>query len=297
VKSEERGCKRVGINSTLLFSIGCILTLTLAGCGSSPQRQSGGYYLDDGPGAIPPSKLDSIPDAKPRVEPLSTSANSPYTVLGKTYVPETRVGIYKARGLASWYGRKFHGQKTSSGEPYDMYGMTAAHRTLPIPSYARVTSLKTNKSVIVRINDRGPFYEGRIIDLSYAAAYKLGITAVGSGPVEVASVIPGTETAVAQQVTPAPVAMPPAPSRIMPAAAEASGIYLQLGAFGLRSNAEEFLAKLRLQLSPLSSVLQIFARDGLFRVHAGPYANRNDAQLAAEKIGEALGFKPLLLMR
>ncbi|HVS27221.1 MAG TPA: septal ring lytic transglycosylase RlpA family protein [Burkholderiales bacterium] len=283
-----------------------LISFALAACGSSPKRASEsaagktgkGYYLDDGPGDNPPPNLDLLPDAKPRAEPLNKYANRPYTVLGKTFVPETRLVPYKARGIASWYGRKFHGQKTSSGEPYDMYAMTAAHPTLPIPSYARVTSLRNSKSVIVRINDRGPFYAGRVIDLSYAAAYKLGITALGSSWVEVESVMPGMETLVAQAPKPVePAAPPPAPAQVLPAAADSSGIYLQLGAFSSQGNAEQFLARLRSQLAGLSETLSIFTRDGLFRVHAGPYANRNDAQQAAEKIGEALGFKPLLLVR
>lgn len=282
-----------------------LISFALAACGSSPKRGSEpagktgkGYFLDDGPGDNPPPNLDSLPDAEPRAEPLNKYANRPYTVLGKTFVPETRLVPYQARGIASWYGRKFHGQKTSSGEPYDMYAMTAAHPTLPIPSYARVTSLRNSKSVIVRINDRGPFYAGRVIDLSYAAAYKLGIAALGSGWVEVESVMPGMETLVAQAPKPVEPAMPPpAPAQVLPAAADSSGIYLQLGAFSSRGNAEQFLARLRSQLAGLSETLSIFTRDGLFRVHAGPYANRNDAQQAAEKIGAALGFKPLMMMR
>ncbi|MGH8751071.1 MAG: septal ring lytic transglycosylase RlpA family protein [Burkholderiales bacterium] len=297
---QKRNSARSGICSTFFCLI--VFSLLLCACSSTPKRpaepKSGGYYLDDGPGANPPANLDALPDAVPRAEPLNKYSNRPYTVLGKTYVPETRIGAYKARGLASWYGRKFHGQKTSSGELYDMYAMSAAHPTLPIPSYARVTSLKNNKSVIVRINDRGPFYAGRIIDLSYAAAYKLGIATHGSGPVEVESVFAGSETQVAQAPKAAePVAPAPVAAQVVPAAAETSGIYLQLGAFGAYDNAEQFLNHLRAQLADLSEALSIFSRDGLFRVHAGPYASRNDAQQAADKIGTTLGFKPLLLVR
>ena len=179
-----------------------------------------------------------------------------------------------------------------------MYAMTAAHPILPIPSYARVTSLRNNKSVVVRINDRGPFYSGRIIDLSYAAAHKLGIAAQGSGMVEVESVLPGTETLVVQAPKPAePAPPPPVPAQVVPASSEAGGIYLQLGAFGLKANAEQFLTRLRSQLAGLSETLSIFTKDGLFRVRAGPYANRSEAQQTADKIGETLGFKPLLLIR
>ena len=160
----------------------------VAACSSAPQK--GGYYKDDGPGANPPSNLSSLPDARPRSEPLHKYANRPYEVFGKKYVPLASVQPFHQRGVASWYGKRFHGQKTASGEPYDMYAMTAAHPTLPIPSYARVTSIRTGKQVIVRINDRGPFHSGRIIDLSYAAANRIGLIGTGSGEVEVDAIVP-----------------------------------------------------------------------------------------------------------
>ena len=118
----------------------------------------GAYYQDDGPGLNPPDNLDAIPDAMPRLEPLHRFANRPYTVFGHDYIPATSLRAYRERGLASWYGRKFHAQRTATGEPYDMYAMTAAHPTLPLPSYARVTNLANGKSVVVRVNDRGPFH-------------------------------------------------------------------------------------------------------------------------------------------
>src|SRR5205085_3572913 len=124
----------------------------------------------------PPSDLASRADAEPRVEAIRIGGpNKPYQALGRTYVPETRDVPFSERGLASWYGTKFHGHSTSSGEPYDMYAMTAAHPTLPIPSYARVRNPANGREVIVRINDRGPFHEGRIIDLSYTAAFRLDL--------------------------------------------------------------------------------------------------------------------------
>jgi rare lipoprotein A len=164
----------------------------LIGCSSAPapQQRSGGYYKDDGPGANPPANLASIPDAVPQTEPLHKYANRPYEVFGKKYTPLAAVQPFTQRGTASWYGKRFHGQKTSSGETYDMYKMTAAHPTLPIPSYARVTNLANRRSVVVRINDRGPFHAGRIIDLSYAAANKLGYIGVGSAQVEVEAIVP-----------------------------------------------------------------------------------------------------------
>jgi rare lipoprotein A len=164
------------------------LAIALAACSSSPKK--GGYYKDDGPGGRAPSNLASIPDATPRSEPLHKYANRPYEVFGRKYVPLASVQPFHQRGVASWYGKRFHGQKTASGETYDMYAMSAAHPVLPIPSYARITSLRTGKQVVVRINDRGPFHSSRSIDLSYAAAYRLGLIGTGSGEVEIEAIVP-----------------------------------------------------------------------------------------------------------
>jgi len=145
--------------------------LALAGCASRGPRAG-----RDGPGANPPPNLLQMPDAEPRLEPTrSGGPNKPYEVFGRTYVPLTSDVPFSERGLASWYGRKFQGRPTSSGEPYDMYAMTAAHKTMPIPSYVRVRNPANGREVIVRINDRGPFHDGRVIDLSYTAALKLGV--------------------------------------------------------------------------------------------------------------------------
>jgi rare lipoprotein A len=163
--------------------------ILLAGCSSTPEKRPGGYYKDDGPGDA--ARLASIPDAVPRAEPLHRYANRPYEAMGRRYVPLTQVGVFKQRGTASWYGKRYHGNSTSSGEKYDMYKMSAAHPILPIPSYARVTNLANRKSVIVRVNDRGPFHAGRAIDVSYAAAYKLGFIAQGSAQVEIEQIVPG----------------------------------------------------------------------------------------------------------
>ena len=158
------------------------LTLTLmlsAGCATRPAADR------DGPPASPPADLARRPDAEPRVEPLRIGGpNKPYEVLGRRYEPLTRDVPLQHSGGASWYGRKFHGRPTASGEIYDMYAMTAAHKTMPIPSYARVRNLANGRKIIVRVNDRGPFADGRIIDLSYTAALKLGVLAFVA-PVEV----------------------------------------------------------------------------------------------------------------
>ena len=162
----------------------CLVIALLAACAGGARR-GGGYYLDDGPDAIPPANLDAVPDAVPKIEPFTPSTSKPYVVFGKTYTPDISGGPYKVQGRASWYGKKFHGNSTANGERYNMYGMTAAHPTLPLPSYARVTRVSNGKSVVVRVNDRGPFLNDRVIDLSYVAAYKLGMLGPGSAEVVV----------------------------------------------------------------------------------------------------------------
>jgi rare lipoprotein A len=184
------------MNVTWRMAVILSLSALLGACASTPSKTApagsgkGGYYLDDGPENHPPEHLDRIPDAVPKKEPLHKFANKPYTAFGKVYVPDTSNKPYKERGVASWYGKRYHNQKTSSGEPYDMYAMTAAHPTLPIPSYVRVTNLSNHKSVVVRINDRGPFRSDRLIDLSYTAAWKLGYINQGSTEVEVERLFP-----------------------------------------------------------------------------------------------------------
>jgi rare lipoprotein A (peptidoglycan hydrolase) len=169
------------------------------------QKRGGAYYKDDGPGDEFPDNLDDIPDAQPRLEPLHRFANRPYVVLGKAYEPTTSLKRIRSAACASWYGKKFHGQKTSIGEPYDMFSMTAAHPTLAIPSYVRVTNVSNGKSVVVRVIDRGPFHADRVIDLSYAAAYRLGYVDNGSTLVQVDSILPdGATTMTYAQVMPAP---------------------------------------------------------------------------------------------
>ena len=183
-----------------------VAALALASCASAPKRP--GFYREDGPPERVPADLLATPDAIPREEPLNPYANRPYVALGRTYVPATSEAPFRQRGMASWYGREFQGNRTASGERYDMFAMTAAHPTLPIPSYARVTRLQDGRSVIVRINDRGPFLHDRIIDLSYAAAARLGLVGPGSGEVQVERILPGR----------AARATPPAPAPVAPAA-------------------------------------------------------------------------------
>jgi rare lipoprotein A len=160
-----------------------VLTALLAACSSTPDAPP--RPARDGPHPNPPPNLHRVPDALPRVEPLRLGGpNKPYEVAGRRYVPLTEDLPLQESGLASWYGAKFHGRPTSSGEPYDMFAMTAAHRTMPIPSYARVRNPANGREVIVRVNDRGPFADGRVIDLSYTAALRLGVLG-GVAPVQV----------------------------------------------------------------------------------------------------------------
>ena len=271
--------------------IATLVAIIVAGCGGAPSR-SGGYYLDDGPGANPPANFESVAEPVPRLEPLNKYTGRPYSVFGRTYTPYTQLTPYKVRGLASWYGKRYHGQKTSSGEVYDMYGLSAAHTLLPLPSYARVTNVSNGRSVVVRVNDRGPFHQDRIIDLSYAAAHRLGLIGQGSGMVEVEAIIPGAGNA-RTEATPAAEPMP-VPS---PVATESSGIFVQLGAFSVAENADAFLRKLRLELPWLADSMQVYRVDGIHKVHAGPYKSRDEAELAAERVREDLGFKAFVLNR
>jgi rare lipoprotein A len=290
-----------------------LLALLLASCGSSPSRPSatakpGGYYLDDGPGPNPPANRESIAEPTPKIEPINKFTSRPYAVLGHAYTPYTRLTPYKARGVASWYGKRYHGQKTSSGEVYDMYAMTAAHTLLPLPSYARVTNVATGKSVIVRVNDRGPFHEDRLIDLSYVAAERLGLLGRGSGVVEVEAIIPGGElpAPVAANAAPEPAPVP-APVAVAAAAsvpattaavsAEPGGIYVQLGAFSAPGNADAFLRKMRMDLGWLADSMNVYKKGTLYRVHAGPYSSREEADRAAQRVQKELGFKVLVLDR
>jgi rare lipoprotein A len=301
------GRRTTGARRALAF---CAILL-VAGCATAPKTprvereagappsapapsRPGGYYLDDGPGDGPLPDLGRIPDAQPRVEPLHRAANSPYVVFGRQYVPERSVRPFRQRGTASWYGRRFHGNPTSSGERYDMYAMTAAHPTLPIPSYARVTNVANGRSVVVRINDRGPFLHGRIIDLSYAAAAKLGYVEQGSAVVEVEAVVPGETAGAPPRTERAATVSEPFD---MPVAAEAGGIYVQLGAFTAPGNAESLRARLALELATFDGQIEIYRKDGLYRLHVGPYRTRAEANAAAAQIRDALDMQPHVVVR
>ena len=293
----------------------------IAGCASKPARDNaapapaaapsparpGAYYADDGPGLNPPPNLDQLADATPRWEPLHRFANRPYTVLGRDYVPATELRPYRERGIASWYGRKFHAQRTSIGESYDMYAMTAAHPTLPLPSYARVTNVATGKSVVVRVNDRGPFLHDRVIDLSFAAATKLGIAQAGSGDVEVEAIF-AIETATVASAAPlppvadapiavSPIGTPPAEvAAVVPIASAEGGFVVQLGAFGNYANAQNFVARLANQSAQVGVEAKVRQVNGLFRVFVGPFPMRDDAKRTADRLRDALGLPSTIVI-
>ncbi len=223
-----------------------------------------------------------IPDAVPHHEPRSKQGNPAfYRVNGRTYHLLPSADNYTERGVASWYGTKFHGRATSSGETYDMYKMTAAHRSLPIPCYLQVTNLQNGQQVVVRVNDRGPFHANRIIDLSYAAAKKLGITGSGTGLVEIRSISPVT----GRQRSTKPVTV--AASRVEQK--ENIQLFIQAGAFTSRENAEQ----LQQQLADVFDQHRISAKfdqsDKLYRVRIGPIATIEEADRLTQLI-TAKGF-------
>lgn len=225
----------------------------------------------------------------------------------------TALAPYRERGVATWYGRRYHGQRTSSGEVYDMYAMTAAHPTLPIPSYARVTHLASGRSVVVRVNDRGPFLHGRLIDLSYVAADRLGYVGAGSAEVEVELITRFDRMALAEPARPdAPTlaATPPRPvpapapiARMVDSVASAPGSpprgehYLQLAAFATRESAEASRERLGREIDGLSGRLQVREEGAMFKVQAGPFAAREEALAQAQRIREATGHQAFPLTR
>ena len=246
------------------------LTLVLAGCSTSSSRYN---YKHD---SAPEQDIDAsrIPDAIPRHESRSKYGNpDSYVVNGRRYHVMDNADGYVERGIASWYGKKFHGHRTSSGETYNMYAMTAAHKQLPLPSYVRVTNLENRRSVVVRVNDRGPFHANRVIDLSYAAAKKLGISARGTGMVEVRNIQPGEKQS----------AVSPSPSRTQPQQTEFQ-LYLQVGAFVSRQNAEQLQQKLRHRFTQLNVHSGYNAENNIYRVRIGPLASVAEADRLADAL-------------
>ena len=246
---------------------------------SASASGGGGFYLDDGPPAVSSADLAAIPDAAPRAEPILAARNRPYSALGQNFSPMTELRPYRRRGLASWYGRRYHGRKTSLGETYDMFKMTAAHPTLPLPSYARVTRVDApDKTVVVRVNDRGPFLRGRIIDLSYAAAAKLGIVKNGVGAVEVELLLPPfVDDAPRPSAAPAADAPPSvADSVVAPAALPA----LQLAALSDPDSARRLrdLAAEHLLARAIDNPVRIDVENGFFKIRVVGYPDRATAE-------------------
>ena len=262
-----------------------IAALILAGCsGSGSSRYS--IKQDHGPSGH--VDLSHVPDAVPRDEPKSRGGNkSPYTVFGKKYYVMDSAAGYKQRGTASWYGKKFHGHKTSNGEVYDMYAMSAAHKALPLPTYVRVTNLDNGKQVIVRVNDRGPFHGARLIDLSYAAAYKLDMLRKGTARVEIEAISSASYRPAAAALHTAPV------SSVSASTSADASRYIQVGAYSSWSAAQS--VKTRVELLLRGQKVQISKREGatpLYRVRMGPLSGSANpagllSQLAAEGFGDA----------
>lgn len=292
----------------------CAAMLALLSACSTPPRPGTAGPFDaqrDGPPADPPPDLATRPDPEPRVEPIrSGGPNKPYEVLGQRYTPLAADAAVAETGLASWYGRKFHGRPTASGEIYDMYASTAAHRTMPIPSYALVRNPANGREVVVRVNDRGPFHSERIVDLSYAAALKLDLLR-GVAPVEVRRLTHddirsgrwrGETAVVVRSDVPEDAPMPPpaaetsapAPAR---AAETTAGYWVQIGAFKQRQGAHELREWLARELAWLEPWLAIFDDRSLYRLQAGPFATRGEAQGTAERIRGAGSLQPMVLQR
>ena len=284
------------------------ILVLLVGCSSPTQHKPSGSSSDTSSSSDsqtgrykgkpkdwgPDKEIDMshVPDAVPRYENRTIAGNkNPYTVLGKTYFLMEDERAYIERGKASWYGFKFNGERTSNGELYDMFAMTGAHKTLPIPSYVRVTNLDNRNSVVVRINDRGPFHEGRIIDLSYAAAQRLGITRVGTGNVEVEVFVPegdprpplrmrkqdkvGRDSGLVSQTEAGGMSG----DSKLPA-----GTYLQIAAFGVEKSAKQFASSVKstLKFPVVISVTKV--PNTLYRVRVGPFKDVQTIQVAREAL-------------
>ena len=287
---------------------------------ASSSNKAGGYYLDDGPGDNPPQDIDSIPNAVPKKEVLLNRSNKPYKALGVVYTPMTRYQPYKSSGVASWYGKRYHGKKTSSGEVYDMYSMSAAHPTLPLPSYVKVTNPANGKFVIVRVNDRGPFKNDRIIDLSYAAAYKLRFSTQGSTVVDVEAIdssiatnysqptkgsAEASSTAVATHVA-ATVSdsTPSSSSNSRPSSSPSSNsadgtafiqYFIQAGAFKSETNADSLMKKILGMDIEQNAAVNSEYNNGLYRLKLGPYTSKQQADKVAAAIRAKLNTSAIII--
>jgi rare lipoprotein A len=291
------------------------LSLALQGCSLVGSRKhhresTGSSTIPSGSNVPqPPPDILAIPDAVPRAEPRGTRGNPPfYTVFGKRYYVMASSDGWVERGTASWYGPGFHAASTSLGEPYDMYAMTAAHKTLPIPAYAEVTNLRNGRKVVVRINDRGPFVGDRIIDLSYTAAAKLDMLTAGTAPVEVRVITasggsPGRAGSAEPVVVPVapPASPPPAPAVTVVNAPAAQGIpatqvmFIQAGVFSDHENARRRVESLLAAGIELASLDEFPGQRALHRVRVGPFATVEEFDLAMKRLQD-LGIKDARLL-
>jgi rare lipoprotein A len=334
----------VACRSSLLGALlGLMVLLTLSGCASGPGGAGAPAVSrplpsgKDGPPPTTPADLANVPDPEPRVEPIRPGGpNKPYSVLGQSYEPVAADVPWKQRGVASWYGQKFQGRRTASGELFSLYGLTAAHRTLPIPSYVRVRHVASGKEVIVRVNDRGPFHSARVLDLSYAAAMKLGIVSMGSAEVELerltfedirtgawrrgepangSSPAPVDDPimALAQQAAPASLppsfessgpslAPAPAPAPVSESGGRAytpaaQGFWVQVAALGQRQGVEKLQQRINAELSSLTPLMAVFKESALFRLQVGPYESREQAQGVARTVRDVLALNPMVIER
>ncbi|MFT7300503.1 MAG: rare lipoprotein A [Porticoccus sp.] len=259
---------RIALYAVLLLSVAW-----LYGCGGrgASSSSSGGYGYGDGP-PLKDIDVSGLPDAMPKLEPITKAGNkNPYTVMGETYQLLPTSSGYREHGIASWYGNKFHGRKTSNGETYDMYGMTAAHKTLPIPSYVRVTNMENGRSVVVRVNDRGPFHGGRIIDISYAGAKKLGYSANGTANVEVVAIDPRDyqpNAVVQPHIVETPVVVSVKPTIVT------DNIYLQVGSFSTQVAADRLSERLQGMSEYPVVIRQSQEPQSLYKVLVGPVEDK-----------------------
>jgi len=259
---------------TVALMVGCSSTPTTKAPGKSEPPSRYKQRHDSAPDRY--IDTSHVPDAVPRYEVRTMAGNkNPYTVLGKTYYLMQDESSYKERGYASWYGTKFHGEHTSNGEIYDMYAMTAAHKTLPIPSYVRVTNVANGKTVVVRVNDRGPFHSSRIIDLSYAAAQRIGILGNGTGQVDVEIVLPSDA---------APPPRAAQPTTVTPGSQLPPNTHLQLGAFSSESAAKQFAADVGRRVTYPVFVSRVKTHTTLYRVRVGPLKDARQLQHARDQI-------------
>ena len=284
---------------TMKFAVlgAALITALLSACSSNS------FYENDGPPGFFQSSLNGdVAGAVPKVEPFAKAANRPYTVLGQQYVPMNSDLPLRQIGIASWYGKQFHGNKTSTGEVYDMFKATAAHPTMPLPSYAKVTNLENGRSIIVRVNDRGPFLQNRIIDLSYAAAKYLGYDTKGTAKVEVVRLTHNDIRTGITQSTSLQSSLDKnkdTPSSTAYLAEPAQGWGVQIGAFSSLSNAQQFASHAEAVLSSAGqpSYIRIIREGSRYRVVVQQGLSLESARLSAQNVKNVLGCNAFAVQR